>query len=318
VNARVPVKTFLRVAEVWVPSADGSLLELAGGLFDAAPSLGALSRSMCFGRAEGLPGRAWDEGRPVMLRRLEGSVFRRTQAARAAGLTCAVALPTFMGDELTSVVVLLCGDDDDEGDIGAIELWHNDPRLTSDLTLAEGYFGATAPELEALTRDGSLPRGAGVPGLAWQREAAVFIDNVATSPQFLRAQTAAHAGIVRALALPCSVRVQQTWVLSLLSSATRPIARRIESWLPNDAGTHLQRAFGHCEVRGRIAADGPGPDGTASPIDAAWRSGAAQVAGRDGVRRLHEGDVAVASFAGMLAIPVLSDATVTEVVALYL
>jgi hypothetical protein len=309
------VKTFVRVAEVWVPSADGSLLELAGGLFDAAPAFGALSRSMCFGRAEGLPGSAWDEGRPVMLRRLEGSVFRRAQAARAAGLTCAVALPIFMREQLTSVVVLLCGDD--EADIGAVELWHNDPRLTGDLTLAEGYFGATAPELETLTRDGSLPRGAGAPGLAWQREAAVFIDNVATSPQFLRAQTAAHAGIVRALALPCSVRVQQTWVLSLLSSTSRPIARRIESWLPNEAHTHLQRAFGHCEVRGRIAADGPAPDATASPLEAAWRTGAAQVTGRDGVRRLHEGDVAAITFAGMLAIPVLSDASVTEVVALY-
>ena len=138
---------------------------------------------MCFGRTEGLPGRAWDEGRPAMLRRLDGPVFRRARAARAAGLTCAVAVPTFVGDTLTSVVVLLCGDD--EADIGAIELWHNDPRLTSDLTLAEGYFGATTPELKMLTRDGSLPRGAGAPGLAWQREAAVFIDNVATSPQFL-------------------------------------------------------------------------------------------------------------------------------------
>src|SRR5262245_10470728 len=203
---------------------------------------------MCFGRAEGLPGRAWDEGRPVMLRRLEGSVFRRTDAARAAGLTCAVAVPIFRNDALTSVVVLLCGDD--AADVGAIELWRNNPRLTSDLTLAEGYFGATEPELEALTRDGSLPRGAGAPGLAWQREAAVLIDNVATSPHFLRAQTATHAGIVRALALPCSVRVNETWVLSLLSSASWPIARRVESWLPDEAGAHLLRAHGHCEVRG--------------------------------------------------------------------
>ena len=242
------MKTFVRVAEVWVPSPDGTLLELGGGLFDAAPQFGALSRTLCFGRAEGLPGLAWDEGRPVMLRRLEGPVFRRAQAARAAGLTCAVALPFFAGDALTSVVVLLCGDD--QADIGAIELWHNDPRLTGDLRLAEGYFGATAPDLEALTRDGSLPRGAGAPGLAWQREAAVLIDNVATSPQFLRSQTAAHAGIVRALALPCSVRVNETWVLSLLSSATRPIARRVESWLPSELRTHLQRAHGHCEVRG--------------------------------------------------------------------
>jgi hypothetical protein len=271
---------------------------------------------MCFGRAEGLPGRAWDEGRPVMLRRLEGPVFRRAQAARAAGLTCAVAVPTFVAGRLTSVVALLCGDD--EADIGAVELWHNDPRLTGDLTLAEGYFGATMPELETLTRDGSLPRGAGAPGLAWQREAAVFIDNVATSAQFLRAQTAAHAGIVRALALPCSVRVNETWVLSLLSSASRPIARRIESWLPSELRTHLQRAYGHCEVRGRIAADAPRPDSAGSPIEAAWLTGAAQVGARDAVRRLHAADAAAVDFTGMLAIPVVSENGVSEVVALYL
>jgi hypothetical protein len=307
------VKTFVRVAEVWVPSADGSLLELAGGLFDAAPAFGVHSRTLCFGRAEGLPGRAWDEGRPVMLRRLQGSTFRRADAARAAGLTCAVALPIFLGEQLTSVVALLCGDD--EGDIGAIELWRNDPRLTSDLQLAEGYFGATAPALEALSRDGSLPRGAGAPGLAWQREAAV--DNVGNSAQFLRAQVAASAGIVRALAIPCSVRVDQTWVLSLLSSASRPIARRIESWLPNEASTHLQRAFGHCEVRGRIAADGADALRIAPPIDAAWRSGAAQVAGQDVVRRLHEDDPAAAGLGGLLAIPVVSDGQISEVVVLY-
>jgi hypothetical protein len=304
------VNTFIRVAEVWMPSADGSLLELAGGVFGQAPAFGAISRSMCFGRAEGLPGCAWDAGRPLMLPRLEGSYFRRAQAARAAGLRCAVALPIFKDDALTSVVVLLCGDD--EADIGAIELWHNDPRLSTDLQLAEGYFGATAPELEALTRDGSLARGAGAPGLAWQREAAVFIDDVSTSPHFLRAQVAAHAGIVRALALPCSVRVDQTWVLSLLSSAGRPIARRIESWLPDETGSSLRRAYGHCEAQGRLGAD----NATASPqaVRDAWRSGAAQAAA--GTQWRHT-ELASGGFDGVLAIPVFSDGAVTEIVVLY-
>lgn len=310
------MQTFIRVAEVWRPAADGGVLELGGGLFDAAPAFGASSRRLCFGRAEGLPGRAWDEGRPVMLHRLEGPAFRRAEAARAAGLACAVALPIFRRDALTSVVVLLCGDD--EADIGAIELWHNDPRVTGDLRLADGHFGATPAALESFTRDGTIPRGAGVPGLAWQREAAVFIDSVGTSALFLRAQVAASAGILRALAIPCSVRVDQTWVLSLLSSARRPIAQRIESWLPNEAGTHLQRAFGHCEVRGRIGADHTPSAPAGSPIEAAWRTGAAQVAGRDAVRALHVADEVAGDFGGLLAIPVLGGNDVSEVVALYL
>jgi len=104
------MEPFIRVAEVWTPSKEGSPLELSAGLFDAAPAFGAISRKMCFGRAEGLPGRAWDEGRPVLLQRFEGSFFQRTEAARAAGLSCAVALPIFVGGRLTSVVVLFCGD----------------------------------------------------------------------------------------------------------------------------------------------------------------------------------------------------------------
>lgn len=195
------MKSFIRVAEVWVPSAEGTLLKLAEGLFDAAPDFGAISRNICFGRGEGLPGHAWNEGHPVLLPRFEGSFFRRTAAAYAANLTCAVALPIFLQGRLTSVVVLLCGDT--EAQVGGIELWHNDPRVSTDLKLNQGYFGSTAPALEELTRDGSLSRGSGVPGLAWQRETSVFIDSVSESPHFLRAQVAASAGIARALAIPC-------------------------------------------------------------------------------------------------------------------
>ena len=140
--------TFIRVAEVWEPTADGALLELAGGLYGAAPAFGALSQGLCFGRAEGLPGHAWDEGRPILLERFENSFFRRTEAAQAAGLGCALALPVFVNEQLICVVVLLCG----EAAVhqGAIELWHNDPRLSGDLALKQGYFGRDAKQLETL------------------------------------------------------------------------------------------------------------------------------------------------------------------------
>lgn len=315
------MKTFVRVVEVWVPSADGRLLELAGGLFDAAPAYGALSRTMCFGRGEALPGRAWDEGRPMLLPRLEGSYFRRTAAAQAAGLSCAVALPIFIGEQLTSVVVMLCGDE--AAHVGAVELWHNDPRVTSDLKLAEGYFGSTAPEVEDLTRDGSLARGAGAPGIAWQRESAVFIDNVGDSHLFLRAQVAARAGILRALAIPCAAPGRETWVLSLLSSSSTPIARRFESWLVDDSaasGTHLQRAFGFCEVQGRLTVDGASthPTDALGAIGVAARSGVAQATtGAAALCAMPAGEALACGVASVLAIPVISDGAVTEVVALY-
>ncbi len=320
------MNTFIRVAEVWVPSEDGSLLELADGLFEAAPAFGAISRSMCFGRAEGLPGSAWEEGRPLLLRQLEGSYFRRAAAAGAAGLSCAIALPIFVGERLTSVVVLLCGQGNAPADapanaqVGAIELWRNDPRVESDLRLADGYFGATDPDLEALSRDSFLPRGQGLPGLAWQRDAAVFIENIGKSRHFLRTQTAASAGIVRGLALPCSTRTHQTWVVSLLSAPQSPIARRIESWLPDASGAALQRAFGFCEVSGALTADA----GSAAPVDAlgpiglAWTSATAQVAhGAAVAAQAGSHHRPAAGLRSVLAIPLIADDRVSEVVALY-
>ena len=317
------MNTFVRVVEVWVPSEDGRLLELAGGLFDAALAYGAISRHMCFGRGEALPGRAWDEGCPQLLPRLEGSYFHRTAAAQQAGLTCAAAVPMFMGERLTSVVVLLCGDEPTQ--VGAVELWHNDPRITSDLKLADGYFGATDPAVEALTRDGSLPRGAGAPGLAWQRESAVFIDNVGDSAQFLRSQVAARAGILRALAIPCTSQDRKSWVLSLLSSSGTPIARRFESWIVHDGGgsdtqPYMQRGFGFCEAQGRLTLNGASsmPLASAGAVAEVARTGVAQAAsGMAALAAMSAADAKSARVTSVLAIPVISDAAVTEVVALY-
>jgi hypothetical protein len=304
------MKTFIRVAEVWTPSPEGSLLEWAGGVYGAAPAFGAVSRTLCFGRGEGLPGRAWDEGQPILLRKFEGSYFRRTAIAREAGLNCAVALPIFRGEALTSVVVLLCGEPDAHA--GAIELWHNNPRLTTDLTLADGYFGSNGAELEALSRDAYLPRGAGLPGLAWQRESAVFMDQIDHSSRFLRAQTAASAGIVRALAVPCSTRSNASWVLSLLSSSSTPIARRVESWLPDDAGQALQRAFGFCESAGTLAADGASLTSGDGPIGQAFATGIAVA-----LDPLTTPPAGAPGLSAVLAIPLLAEGAVTEVLALY-
>ena len=316
---------FVRVVEVWVPSEDGHLLELAGGLFDAAPAYGAISRHMRFGRGEALPGRAWDKGCPQLLPRLAGSYFRRTAGAQAAGLTCAAAVPIFIGDRLSSVVVLLCGDEPTQ--VGAVELWHNAPRITSDLKLADGYFGATGPAVEALTRDGSLPRDAGAPrpGLAWQRESAVFIDNVGDSAQFLRSQVAARGGILRALAIPCTSQDRKIWVLSLLSSSGTPVARRFESGIVHDgAGSdtqpYMQRGFGFCEAQGRLTLNGASsmPLASAGAVAEVARTGVAQAAsGVAALAAMSAANANAARVTSVLAIPVISDAAVTEVVALY-
>ena len=99
------MKTFIRASEVWVPSDDRTMLEFGGGLYGEATRFAAISRSLCFGRGEGLPGQAWEQGRPLVLKVFEGSYFRRTAAAHAEGITCGIAVPIFAGDFLTSVLV---------------------------------------------------------------------------------------------------------------------------------------------------------------------------------------------------------------------
>ena len=87
----MPKKTFIRTLEFWLPDASGSMLEFGGGLFGNCKRFETATRSLCFGRGEGLPGQAWGAGHPILLNSLDTPAFRRAAAAQAEGLTCAIA-----------------------------------------------------------------------------------------------------------------------------------------------------------------------------------------------------------------------------------
>ena len=120
------MNTFIRAIETWVPSNDRSILEFGSGMYGKATRFAAISRELCFGRGEGLPGQAWEAGHPVVLKQFQGSYFRRTAAALAEGMTCGIAVPIFAGEFLTSVVVFFCGDDDAHAGDG-LETLDRDP-----------------------------------------------------------------------------------------------------------------------------------------------------------------------------------------------
>ncbi|WP_418314795.1 GAF domain-containing protein [Piscinibacter sakaiensis] len=303
------MNSFIKACEVWIPSKDGSMLEFSAGLFGAASGFAAVAQAMCFGRGEGLPGRAWDEGRPIMLKQLDGSYFRRAAAAEAAGIRSAVAMPIFLRDDLSAVLVFFCGATGSAA--GALELWHNDPRVSTDMKLVDGHFGDGSEALEALSRDAYLPRGTGLAGIAWQRGAAVLIDDLGQSNQFLRSDSTAEAGIKRGLAIPCCTTGNHHHVLNFLSASRTPIAQRIESWAPAGEGAGLQRVFGFSEASGALPTGDEGPTIAldAGAVATAWDSGVPQVVngGADG-----DGDGS-----SLLAIPVIADGRVAEVVVLY-
>lgn len=316
--------TFIKAAELWLPSGDGSLLDLHSAAFGSARRFEALSRSMCFGRGEGLPGRAWDEGKPVLLANFNDIDFRRADAARQAGYSCAIALPYFRQQTISGVLVLFCSHDVTHS--SALELWHHDARITSDMTLADGAYGAGTQPFEAISRDTYLPRGCGLPGLAWQRGESVFLDDLAASPgRFLRAEMAAEAGLLRGLALPAGSRLDDCHVVTFLAAARLPLAQRIERWVADEARTSLQRDYAFSELHGgrssvaatlAIAATDRASGGS---IAQAWHRGVPVISEHPAAE---EGAPAAAAAAigatALLAIPVVWDGVVAEVVALYL
>lgn len=294
--------TFIRAAEIWVPDAEGHLLEFGSGLYGHAPVFGALSRSMCFGRGEGLPGRVWDEARPVVLQDLQGGHFQRAAAARAAGLTCAVAFPVYFDTLLKAVVVLFCGDVANQS--GAIEVWHRPGGATSDLRLLDGVYGARDAAFEAVSRGTSLAPGEGLPGRALERQASVFVNGLATSPAFARGDAAAATGLRRGIAIPCAMPGADPYVLTFLSAPTTPVASRLESWVAGADAQSLRRAYGFDERDGEL----PALEVAAGDVDrAVFSTFAAGVP-----------TVGAPGAAPLIALPVVRDGAVVETVAMTL
>jgi hypothetical protein len=310
---------FVRAAEVWLPSQDRTQLEFGAGLFGDAASFADASRTMRFGQGQGLPGDAWAQGRPILLKTFEGSSFMRTEAAAQAGLTCAVALPFFVAGELKAVLVLFGANDGDC--TGALELWRNDPRISSDMTLVDGYYGGVPPAFEAISRDTYLPRGLGLPGLAWQREEFVVMPELGASTRFLRGEQASDAGISRGAALPCTTKGHASYVLTMLSGGNTSVTPRIERWVIDRSSESMQRAGGYCETQGSLEGIG------ASMAFGAWRQGVAAglLSGRPVLLdELTEADGAMRVAAqacgttSAVCMPVLVEDKVTEMAVLYL
>ena len=308
--------TFIRVVEVWVPDSEGSLLEFGGGFYGSAYRFGAISRSMCFGRGEGLPGQAWESGRPVVLKQFEGSAFRRTQAAAAEGLTCGIALPLFAGDALKAVLLVFCGDDDSHA--GAIEVWRNDPAVSKDLNLDDGYYGNTAEVFEYISRRTAFRKGTGLPGLAWDSGLPVFLPDLGKGGRFLRADGALKVGINRGFAIPCSTRGTDTFVMAFLSALATPIVRRFESWLPDADGSTLMRREGFCELLGLLDGGSERVLIGHGALGRALATGVPQVAEIAGNEPDGIGAAAKsAALESLVALPVLTHGRVTAVVAWY-
>ncbi|MCJ2185121.1 GAF domain-containing protein [Novosphingobium sp. 1949] len=235
---------FIRATEIWVPAADGRSIDLQSGVYGQMDYFAAVSRGMRFELGEGLPGKVWEQGRPIILRDLCNSYFVRKEAAMTEGLSCAVAMPSYDAGRLRSVTVLFCGDD--RFRLGALELW----TLRSgedELSLVDGYFGH-AHEFESETRDTRFASGEGVPGRAWRTGRPDVLASLGSDGRFLRHEAADQVGFDRAVGVPCPSRKGVPFVLTLVSSCVSPVAGRIEYWVLDEGVGGFRLVSGYCEA----------------------------------------------------------------------
>lgn len=300
------LRPFIEVSEVWVPK-DGRLV-LHSGNYGDLTEFASISGRESFGHGEGLPGKAWAEARPVVLKAFDGSYFKRTEAAHAAGLTSAVAIPVFAGGELKAVLTVLCSDSDER--IGAIEVWKDTDNT---LLLEDGYYGA-AQHFEWVSQHTQFPRGQGLPGGVLAANAPILMRDLGSGYRFIRSESAGKAGLTTGLGLPVPVPGGADYVLTLLSARGTPIANRFEIWdarsakVGRDGGAVL--SDGICAREGALwSEDKP-------KKAAAWAGPIGKVLG-DGLPLVDCGPGLPSGYASIVALPIYVDGELAHIVAWY-
>jgi hypothetical protein len=244
------MKTFIKVTEIWIPTKDRTRLEFSAGLYGALNEFRVASEKESFAYDEGLPGKAWAAGHPMVLTEFDHSYFKRTKSAKKAGLTCGIAIPVFSGDFIMAVVVFLCGDDQHHA--GAIEVWSNGLEKNTELAVIDGYYG-TLDDFEGISRKIKFTKGSGLPGQVWETGMPVLIEDLGLSPAFIRSADARKAGITTALGIPVSVVANQVYIMTFLSAKATPIAKRIQIWVPDKSGQRLVCQAGYSKQNDELA-----------------------------------------------------------------
>jgi hypothetical protein len=224
------MKTFIKVIEIWIPDKERTQLEFGSGLYGGLRDFKNVSEKQRFEYDEGLPGKAWAAGHPIVLSRFEHSYFKRIAEAKKAGLTCGIAIPIFSGDFLLAVVVFLCGDDKEQA--GAIEVWCDEGTDGKSLHVMDGYYGSLQ-QFEKVSREIKLSKGHGIPGMAWEAGMPVLLEDIGKSAESVRAGDAQRAEISTGLGIPFIHGDEQVYVITFLSVQATPIAKRIQIWVPD-------------------------------------------------------------------------------------
>ncbi len=305
--AVIDTPAFILASEVWIPGPSGDVLLRSDGVYGPLKPFEAAAEEHGFARGEGLPGRAWKEGRPILLTDLSDPAFRRAGPAADAGLAAAAAIPVFSGPTLKGVLVLFCGRDD--AHVGALEIWRGEGgRMVHDA----GFYGA-ATTFRAVSEATSFEPGQGLPGGVWAANAPILMRDLGHGAGFVRAEAARDAGLATGLGLPIASPSGTPYVLALLSGRVTPVARRFEIWdaLPARAGRPAVASLtdGLCDSEGPLWGTERKLGPWQGPVGRALATGAP-------VTETPVTD-AVPGFAGMVALPQHVHGEVARIAAWY-
>jgi hypothetical protein len=183
------------------------------------------------------------------------------------------------------------------------------------MTLDDGYYGTTADAFEFMSRRTSFHKGIGLPGMAWEAGAPVFLPDLGKSGRFLRADSAIKVGINRGFAFPVANQGDDSYVLAFLSALATPLVRRLEVWSPAGSDGALYLSEGFCETQGLLQAS---TEASIAPGQGVVGRAFATAVPMVTERAVDEpGPVGMTGWTSVAALPVLHKGRVTAVVAWY-
>lgn len=148
-----------------------------------------------------------------------------------------LAFPTATNESLRGVVEMLFQLPEDA--IGAWEVWKRDDR--DELHLDQGIY-RNLGYIERITPYVRFPRRSGLPGEVWDKRLAACVNNLGTTPNFMRSAGARSAGLDFGLGLPfLKSEFELASVVLMLGSYQLPLFTAVEVWLPDSEGTGLER-----------------------------------------------------------------------------
>ncbi len=156
-------------------------------------------------------------------RELELEVARRSASQWRAELQCAVAnalaAASTLQDAAPKMLEAICT----RGGFALADLWEIDEGNGRLVPVDNWHVGLTHMEtFKADTRTLSFRKGEGLPGRVWAAEAPVFIADLQKEPNFLRAESAALAGLKSGMGFPVVVRGRLSGVLCVFEQTGRP------------------------------------------------------------------------------------------------